>query len=939
MALKQQGLGFPCHAEFGQKVEPRMGNGWDDGAGCQTGAGLEGVKEERHAIEDTSAGQMVEVSRWEELQQVKQEPEEQLSQRWEAQWQELLKTVESPHAGWGVPQRAEEPTPWDDTKAFLASFEQVAEACRWPREEWAARLLPALSGEAKQAFSRLGVRDREDYGKVKAAILRGDALSREKQRQHFRRFCYQEAEGPRGVYSQLQELCHQWLKVERHTKEQILETLILEQFLTILPQEMQSWVRGNSPETCPQAVALAEDFLQQQQVNKKQKPQVPEPFEEQVSNFAEVQQVRPSTKSRPDCSGIKLEGAMDASLLVKVSKRAAESSAEVEKGGKRPRKVLPLSEKIKLLDMLARGDSVASVGRHYGINESTVRSIKKCEASIRTSVVSGTSQSLKVVFHPREPHMERMEKALSLWIEDQTQKNVPLSGPVIREKALQLYRRFAAESGQAAATPGGTESGFQASRGWFERFKRRYSLHNVKLSGEVAAVDHEAAERYPVEFQRLIESGGYRPEQVFNAAETGLFWKRMPSRSFISKEERTALGFKAAKDRLTLLVCGNAAGDCVVKPMLLYRAQNPRALKGKNKSQLPVFWRANRRAWVTAAVFSDWVNNCFLHEVRRYLATKNLAFRVLLVLDNAPGHPEALQFAHPALQIAFLPSNTTSLIQPMEQGLIATFKSYYTRRTFGRLLDLMEADPSLSVSDCWKGYSIADCIENIAASLSEIKPHTWNVVWRKLWPRVVTSSPAAAVPSVSDEVQRITSLARAVGGEGLEDIEAHEVQELLESHQEELMAEELEEMMQAAPESEGEEEEEEEEEETFPKPFTMKGLSEILQLGTALSDKVFELDPLMERSINFKRQLEAALQPYKGTYRAMQNRARQASIRAYFSKAASTSTTTAAAAEEWHWLSSPESDTCTFAGFEEGDDEGDDNGGSRSASVGPASVV
>ncbi|XP_025028441.1 zinc finger and SCAN domain-containing protein 30-like isoform X3 [Python bivittatus] len=176
-------------------------------------------------------------------------------------WQDLVITAGSLHSGWGGSQGPEEPTPWDDTKGFLASFEQVAEACRWPRKEWAARLLPALRGEAEQAFGHLEARDRQDYGKVKAAILHRDALSREKQRQHFRRFRYQEAEGPRGVYNRLQALCRQWLKVEKHSKEQILELLILEQFLTVLPPEIQNWVRERGPACCAQAVALAEDFL------------------------------------------------------------------------------------------------------------------------------------------------------------------------------------------------------------------------------------------------------------------------------------------------------------------------------------------------------------------------------------------------------------------------------------------------------------------------------------------------------------------------------------------------------------------------------------------------------------------------------------------------------------------------------------------------------
>nr|XP_060616015.1 zinc finger protein with KRAB and SCAN domains 7-like [Anolis sagrei ordinatus] len=204
-------------------------------------------------------------------EEMKQEPSEHLHQQWEAQWQEFLRTVESPM---DVPSIPAEPSPWDDAKAFLSAFEQVAEACRWPKEEWVTRLLPALNGEAKQAFSSLESQERKDYEKVRASILRGDATRREKQRQHFRHFRYQEAEGPRGVYGRLQELCRRWLKVERHSKEQILELLVLEQFLMVLPPEIQNWVRERGPETCAQAVALAEDFLWMQRESLRWEQQV-----------------------------------------------------------------------------------------------------------------------------------------------------------------------------------------------------------------------------------------------------------------------------------------------------------------------------------------------------------------------------------------------------------------------------------------------------------------------------------------------------------------------------------------------------------------------------------------------------------------------------------------------------------------------------------------
>lgn len=88
----------------------------------------------------------------------------------------------------------------------------------------------------------------------------GDCQDSETCREHFRRFCYQDVGGPEEALSRLRELCRRWLRPEVHSKEQILELLVLEQFLTILPPELQAWVRKHCPESGEEAAAIVRAF-------------------------------------------------------------------------------------------------------------------------------------------------------------------------------------------------------------------------------------------------------------------------------------------------------------------------------------------------------------------------------------------------------------------------------------------------------------------------------------------------------------------------------------------------------------------------------------------------------------------------------------------------------------------------------------------------------
>lgn len=114
---------------------------------------------------------------------------------------------------------------------------------------------------------------------------------------------------------------------------------------------------------------------------------------------------------------------------------------------------------------------------------------------------------------------------------------------------------------------------------------------------------------------------------------------------------------KMAKERITFLVTANMDGSVKEKLLVIGKFRNPRCFK--NVKRLPVNYEANRRAWMTSDVFEK-----FLCSWNSKLISTNKKF--FLLLDNCPAHPK-VDLSN--IKLVFLPPNSTSVIQPLDQGI------------------------------------------------------------------------------------------------------------------------------------------------------------------------------------------------------------------------------------------------------------------------------
>ncbi|XP_071633970.1 jerky protein homolog-like [Temnothorax longispinosus] len=165
---------------------------------------------------------------------------------------------------------------------------------------------------------------------------------------------------------------------------------------------------------------------------------------------------------------------------------------------------------------------------------------------------------------------------------------------------------------------------------------------------------------------------------------------------------------------------------------------------------LPVYYTHQRSAWMNNNIFESWFKNEFVPQVTSFLQKRNLPLKALLLLDNASCHSSAETLHINDITAYYLPPNTTSLIQPLDQGIIENVKRRYRSRLLSSVIS--EQNRNIDIITYLKSINIKDAIYWISEAWNDVTASTIFKCWRNILPQeFFESNDQSLVQEVNNE--------------------------------------------------------------------------------------------------------------------------------------------------------------------------------------------
>ncbi|XP_060868646.1 tigger transposable element-derived protein 4-like [Metopolophium dirhodum] len=335
------------------------------------------------------------------------------------------------------------------------------------------------------------------------------------------------------------------------------------------------------------------------------------------------------------------------------------------------RKQFTIEEKANVIFRLKKGEKNSDIANELGVGHSTISNIWKARDEIEQEF---QNEKLSVKKLRNCTHTD-LDNVLLRWFKNQRNLCIPINGPILQQKANELAEGLGKHN-------------FNCSTGWIQRFRARHNIVFSTISGESNSVNTEITQNWLEKVWPKLREG-YTDDQIYNADETGLFYRMLPNRTLKFKGEKCS-GGKMSKERLTVLVSASMTGK-KMKLIIIGKSRNPRCFKNINSDCLPVTYESNSKAWMAAELWSKILLNWDLELGRK-------KEKILLLVDNCPAH---CTVALRNIKLVFLPSNCTSVFQPMDQGVIKCMKTYFRKSLVLNMINNIEnkIEANISVLD------------------------------------------------------------------------------------------------------------------------------------------------------------------------------------------------------------------------------------------------
>lgn len=211
-------------------------------------------------------------------------------------------------------------------------------------------------------------------------------------------------------------------------------------------------------------------------------------------------------------------------------------------GVKRKQASHTIAFKIKVLEELDKKQlNKTEICKKFSIANSTLSTFIKNRQKIEDAYVSCDVQPNRKRMRTCAGNREALEESLFQWFKQARSMNTPVSGPFLCEKAVALAQELGVEN-------------FVPNPGWLTRFKNRKGIVFKTICGEAASVSQETVDKWTEETLPHILKD-YAPRDVFNADETGLFYRCLPNKTLALKGETCSGGKKIKRKSHSSLVC------------------------------------------------------------------------------------------------------------------------------------------------------------------------------------------------------------------------------------------------------------------------------------------------------------------------------------------------------------------------------------------------